>query len=1706
MEQIDAALEQANKDIKAATDKGDWAAASKHIEAAKHLLPLRAVKAGIDPSDLLITVAPDQVFEGKRVPGAVQVDYTKGPHAFSGSPEEMINNGFEMPTSEDLKKLPAGQYRLAGAIAALRGEPERITAAAYRTAQGKTETGPHHPGILERLGIKGFESRESRNTPDFGYQTNLRVFVPRGDEAAQIAKEANQQLEPFDVEPETGKQVPHSDQVAAEPGGTTPLSETTPAETKPVASLSEAWKLYDTADPRMGTVSDLADAVEGLIGEGKAPDKLQAAVDRYRKAVEEDFKMAGRSDLQGAEERFLKAVERASKQKPKPTVPETPANVTKPGEPVTPAEIESRLKVPVPDVTEERQRVRAIDNKQAELRQQREKIGTEIKEIEKRILGTRGYSRGRIKSGAKKADVARYRDLQKELGRINGEHAALDNAARADRALIDRRVDAEIINDPRQNFVRRIDRLIRMLQDDKETVPPELVQARDAEVEKLIRAKYPDATPDEIKQLAPEVTRSVFFANQDPFKEPNSIPKIPEMRRSQLAKAYEGEPPGNPTHLFPAELKDKLSKYLASVRTYGGKVPPGAPVEDLSAKDLASLRREISTTSDTVRKRLQEEEEARVKREAEEKAKEEQLLGEAQKVADSAKRTGTVGGRTAKDVKSDLIRRVKGAVDEMLQRDPVTLTRGETEGGVTSYTAQGKDALAFGEVQPTPTGTFKVTANRPSAGKYSTTVDTLEEAEWFIRALAAEGGGKTIIGVPGDGVFRILRSGPSLLKTWIESRKLDVSKGRSPSTSSAPSAEKPPKVIKTLADWKQARDYHGFEDTDKIAGWSPALREVAKKVNPANPERVTAADVEKKIADKSGTGGQLHAFGPIPAVAKVLGQAARPALRKIQVLRGTLAQRSANIGERHQIDQLMDAADTQANEVGVHGRNHVALGISSDADLGASAAIAAGMDPKNLPKLLAIVAGKNADAERAVRYAMAHWAEVEPAARRGQALFDAEIAQEKAAGMDTLYAENYLPGLYDTDLWMGKSRPFVIGQSGGAGSQFRKGKTYETPFHAVGDGYEPKTLRLSELVEHRLRQGQRLINRRAFVDSLRSINATSDGRPIVADMIQHSRGPGLPAFETPPVGYVPRQIIPGTPTVAIHEDFARLVDALTGTSKIGEFEPRGIPVGSLALATAGGIKHGLLVFDTFHASRILQKSAFTLRGLPSYRKGMSLLDYADPDLNRAIAAREITPEMANWVRANRPTANLLLKSGLNVGRIQELIYNSTVRGIQQKLAEGARALGVPKRIAEKIEFNKWVFEKVTRGAMMEGALHEFDRVKKQNPEMTDSQVAFKVARDINVYFGNLGRQGIFKSQTFLDASRLAFLAPQWVESMARSELIGAGQLLKAPVDSITAGRLRIGTLGGTLATGLLGYAIGTQILNLLTRGHLTFQNQEKEHKWDAWIPDITGKGNGFFLSPLSVPAELTHDMIRYTKMKDGVLPAAWQIVKNRMAPLPRAARAVFEGRDWNDRQLGDTWERVKAGAWALAPTPIPLSPVLRGNAPEGQVQRQLTSSLGFKTEPAGSGISRTHDLIKDWLKASSDPKLHEKYEQAKKQDFGESEYRPLKDSLNRGDLDRAIDEYHKLITEKGKKEKDVFREMKPYTMVEVGGQFVRHDKPFAGLSRKQESQFLRSLSPEDRVTYDRAKKERLDLFQRFQDMLKQEKTRQRSRAAEVPIA
>ncbi len=357
------------------------------------------------------------------------------------------------------------------------------------------------------------------------------------------------------------------------------------------------------------------------------------------------------------------------------------------------------------------------------------------------------------------------------------------------------------------------------------------------------------------------------------------------------------------------------------------------------------------------------------------------------------------------------------------------------------------------------------------------------------------------------------------------------------------------------------------------------------------------------------------------------------------------------------------------------------------------------------------------------------------------------------------------------------------------------------------------------------------------------------------------------------------------------------------------------------------------------------------------------------------------------------------------------------------------------------------------------------RLEAANPQMDRTAIARKVARDLNVYYGNLGRQGFFRSKSFQDMARIFFLAPQWFEAMGRNEAKGFSQLVKGVTyDPIVHKQLIRGTNGKAMGQALLAYFVATQLVNLATRGQPTWKNEEEGHKLDAWIPSLDGKGNGFFLSPLAIPAELTHDLLKYSKKEGNALKAGARILSNKSSSLVRAGSALVSGKAfYGDAATDDVWGRIKKVAWSLNPTPIPLQTTEKVSYP-GQAQRQITSSLGIKTELAETASQQINDKARRFMEAKGKKRFAMEPSE-------EPSYSKLRYAIRKGNDKEAIRIMSEL--EQTRPLNKISKAMRDYT---------KH--PFTG-SKKGEQEFRSGLSDKENELYDRAREDQAKEYEDF---------------------
>ena len=134
------------------------------------------------------------------------------------APKEEGGEGVQPQAAPVAKKAQVSLDRLAKAGPNEPMEGEVITESAYVHNNGSVYTGANHPEALKKAGsvARKYNTREGRNTPQFGYRTNKRLFVPR-ELGGRIAEKSGQKIEDFEVPGQ-----PHSDEIASatEPGKT----------------------------------------------------------------------------------------------------------------------------------------------------------------------------------------------------------------------------------------------------------------------------------------------------------------------------------------------------------------------------------------------------------------------------------------------------------------------------------------------------------------------------------------------------------------------------------------------------------------------------------------------------------------------------------------------------------------------------------------------------------------------------------------------------------------------------------------------------------------------------------------------------------------------------------------------------------------------------------------------------------------------------------------------------------------------------------------------------------------------------------------------------------------------------------------------------------------------------------------------------------------------------------------------------------------------------------------------------------------------------------------------------------------------------------------------------------------------------------------------------------------------------------------------
>ncbi len=669
---------------------------------------------------------------------------------------------------------------------------------------------------------------------------------------------------------------------------------------------------------------------------------------------------------------------------------------------------------------------------------------------------------------------------------------------------------------------------------------------------------------------------------------------------------------------------------------------------------------------------------------------------------------------------------------------------------------------------------------------------------------------------------------------------------------------------------------------------------------------------------------------------------------------------------------------------------------------------------------------------------------------------DAQHAHEMAHGVESPTTENYVMHRQDLegDLGIFSSR----GSGAGGGTpNFRKTRTHATladSMAAMRDGKPagivPDSINAVDLLKARLHNGNRLVQNRIWIDGIRGITDSTTGKPVVGRMVEGNA----------PSGY--EVVNFGGQQIPVLKGFSNYFRAYTDPSALANS-----PVGNAMLQAATTGKHVMLMGDVFHMNRLGIWASVIQGKLTGYKKGLVLTDYSLPEIRNMVSRGELDPKFLKYAEENKPLSDMLDKAGYNTAGIADNLHAELTQHIP---ISGA--------------FNKWLFTEFQRGAMKEAGIYELKRQLKNHPEMAPEDVARMVAKDLNTRFGNLLNESWLKSRTFRDIARLVFLAPQWNEGLVRSEIGSVAQIPSTVRDSYKARSIVTGGLLKANATLMLSMFAANQIINMITRGKPTWQNEEEgaDAKMSAFIPDPTGSSHGVFVSPVSLPFETVHILEKSLERNGDTADAARQYLSSRLGYAGRPLYTFFTRRNAYGMPINpqNFW---KEEAKTLVPAPISGGAAfhlakeaggreiakLQGKPYEGteqvipaEYEKQGLSTLGIKTSTVPSPEQRMQSLGADFRK---------KHGIMPSADFFEGDYKPLTQALNIGNnsaAGNALDDLEKTKTEK-----------------QITDYFKRYPHYAYTKNRHSESEFRSTLTDEQQKAYEQALEDRRKVVERF---------------------
>ncbi len=666
-----------------------------------------------------------------------------------------------------------------------------------------------------------------------------------------------------------------------------------------------------------------------------------------------------------------------------------------------------------------------------------------------------------------------------------------------------------------------------------------------------------------------------------------------------------------------------------------------------------------------------------------------------------------------------------------------------------------------------------------------------------------------------------------------------------------------------------------------------------------------------------------------------------------------------------------------------------------------------------------------------------------PAAKLAKRAYDDAYLLRQSVDPTGAYYQDYAGRLYEYNETRGGAQippDSLIGGRSGV-QRYNKQRSYDTLMDAMigrensqgtWEGETPLSLALPDVVANHVKNSNDFVGNETVKDDLSLVRDPQTNEPILLPKLK----PGQEA----PANYVKVNGPSGEDTW-VYKPFADIFKTVWSPDAMANSD-----LGRVSGKAASILKHGTVLYDVFHPSRLIQIGFFEALADGKFTAAKDRIhDYVTQvvkpamlngehramgkflaqfnvdarDIDRYVEKGIITKETADYLRGEgKVDMKHMREGGLRPQLFADNLWKEAEPFIRKVLSKVHGEFAVDAQAA----LNKATFERLAPGMM--AAVFKWRRAElaRQNPEMSSVQLSRQAAKETNERFGNLGKSGPLKSATANSLAQRILLAPNWVISQAMSEARGVAQFGKAVLDA-TYGRkmpngqrervLRLGNSAKFLATTMGTVFALNQIVNMATRGHPTWQNPEDDHKFDAWLP---GGKTGFFYSPTTLAAEYTHHFHNYHKFESAGSAIA-HIATNKLSPMGQAAKIALTQKNYKGEKLS-TLGTVGEVTKALTPIPIsvgsavqPLNP-FASPSKSGQLTNNLARTMGVQLDRAPDAVAQAYDSFK-------------KYSTKEKPDFGPSPYRDLKTLVQNESSPEAIKKEVDRLKANGKKMDDI---------------------------------------------------------------------------------